>query len=103
MEKKLKSLIEELKVIGKETLPYTNKRERDPEAKVNAWYVLSHMEEALLSGTKSASMSNALQKLIAEIKKGATKFISVDPDPNAKVNVWYVVARLQDVLLAGKE
>ena len=103
MKAKIEILITDLKNNARETMPYTNKREQDPEAKVNVWYVLSKVEEVLLHDSKNNSMGPGLRQLIAELKKNATKFASIGPDPDAKVNVWYVIARLNEVLLEGKE
>ena len=50
MEQKIKAFVEELKLAGKEK--YSVKGVNDPDAKVNVWYVIAKLEEALLEGKK---------------------------------------------------
>ena len=52
MEYKIKALVEELKKAGQEKFSVTAKREEDPEAKINVWYVIAKLEEALLEVEK---------------------------------------------------
>lgn len=51
MEQKVKELIKELKIHSKTGLKLTSSME-DPEAKINVWYVIAKLEEALLEGKK---------------------------------------------------
>lgn len=50
-------------------------------------------------------MKAAIEKLVKELKeKGRVGFsISDKEDPDAKVNVWYVIAKLEDALLEAKK
>lgn len=52
MEQKIKAVIEELKKAGQEKFAISNKRTDDPEAKINVWYVIAKLEEALLEKGK---------------------------------------------------
>lgn len=51
MEQKIKELIQELKGASKSPFKMTSSME-DPEAKVNVWYVIAKLEEALLERKK---------------------------------------------------
>ena len=56
--------------------------------------------------TRSKTMKKDIEKLIAELKhKGDNKYsLKEVADPEAKVNVWYVIAKLEEILLeANKE
>lgn len=51
MEQRIKALIGELKVQTKNPLKSTSSME-DPDAKINVWYVIAKLEEALLEKKK---------------------------------------------------
>ena len=48
MENKIKALVAELKQAGQEKFSVSAKRADDPDAKINVWYVVAKLEEALL-------------------------------------------------------
>lgn len=52
MEQKIRSIIEELKKAGQEKFAVSKDRRDDPEAKINVWYVIAKLEEALLEKGK---------------------------------------------------
>lgn len=49
-------------------------------------------------------MKAKIENLVAELKKkGESRFsLNSEADPEAKVNVWYVIAKLEEALLEGK-
>lgn len=51
MEQRIKALIKELQFQSKNPLKGSPTME-DPDAKVNVWYVIAKLEEALLEGKK---------------------------------------------------
>lgn len=52
MEQKIKALISELKLQTKNPFKTSSSME-DPDAKINVWYVIAKLEEALLEGKKA--------------------------------------------------
>ena len=52
MEQKIKAIIEELKKAGQEKFVVSKERQNDPEAKINVWYVIARLEQALLEKGK---------------------------------------------------
>lgn len=98
MEQKIKELIKELKGAGKSPFKMTASME-DPEAKVNVWYVIAKAEDVLLCDPKNNKVGPGLRTLIEELKKDSSQYPSLGPDPESKVNTWYVIARLSELLL----
>lgn len=47
-------------------------------------------------------MEQRIKALIEELKKQGFSLISNKANPEEKVNVWYVIAKLEEILLAGK-
>lgn len=98
MKVKILNLIEELRDVGKEKFPYSNKRQYDPESQINVWYVISKIDDVLLSDTKQTDMRKALQKTVVSLKNSPSCVLS-PIRTDTKVNVWYVIAQLYDVIL----
>ena len=50
-------------------------------------------------------MKRSLENFIAELKsKGNNPYSTHEnPDPEAKINVWYVVAKLEEILLLSDQ
>lgn len=48
-------------------------------------------------------METMIKKLIEELKGQGFSAIMGKANPEEKVNVWYVIAKLEEILLAGKK
>lgn len=47
-------------------------------------------------------MEKQIKELIKDLKKAGLAAIMGQENPDEKVNVWWVIARLQDILLSEK-
>ena len=47
-------------------------------------------------------MERKIKELIEDLKKQGFTVISGKPNPEEKVNVWYVIAKLEEILLDAK-